>query len=130
MKQVLIIDDDPVCRELIREILQTIDLQVLEASDGRQAMEILEHHLPDLVLLDVQMPNDSGYRILENIRSDTRISSLCVAALTAYAMQGDRERGLSAGFNDYITKPVEVSTLRARVERLLNHKRACSAHYS
>lgn len=120
MKLVLVVDDDPVCRELVREALDGRDLQVLEASHGRQALEIIEQFRPDLVLLDIQMPNSSGYQVLERIRSDPELSSLRVAALTAYAMRGDREKGLSAGFDDYITKPIEVSTLRLQVETLLN----------
>lgn len=121
MRLVLVVDDDSVCRELIREALRGGDLEVLEASHGQQAFEIIEQCQPDLVLLDIQMPNDTGYKVLERIRSDPGLASLRVAALTAYAMRGDREKGLSAGFDDYITKPIEVSTLRLRVERLLNH---------
>jgi len=120
LKLVLVVDDDPVCRELVREALDGRDLQVLEASHGLQALEIIEQFRPDLVLLDIQMPNSSGYQVLERIRSDPALSSLRVAALTAYAMRGDREKGLSAGFDDYITKPIEVSTLRLQVETLLN----------
>ncbi len=124
MKQVLIVDDDPVCRELIREILLTLEVQVLEAPGGREALEILELHLPDLVLLDLQLPNDTGFKVLKRIRSDTRISSLRVAALTAFAMQGDREKGFAAGFDDYITKPIDVSAFRSSVDRLLKaHRR-------
>jgi len=120
MKLVLVVDDDPVCRELISEALRGRDLQVLEASHGRLALEMIGKRRPDLVLLDIQMPNSSGYKVLEYIRSDPALSSLPVAALTAYAMRGDREKGLSAGFDAYITKPIEVSSLRLEVDRLLN----------
>ena len=120
MKLVLVVDDDPVCRELISEALLGRDLQVLEASHGRLALEMIGKRRPDLVLLDIQMPNSSGYKVLEYIRSDPALSSLPVAALTAYAMRGDREKGLSAGFDAYITKPIEVSSLRLEVDRLLN----------
>jgi CheY-like chemotaxis protein len=120
MKLVLVVDDDPVCRELVREALAGKDLQVLEASHGRQALELIEQTRPDLVLLDIQMPSSSGYKVLEHIRSDPMLSSLRVAALTAYAMRGDREKGLSAGFDAYITKPIEVSALRLAVNGLLN----------
>ena len=119
MRRVLVVDDDMVCRELIREALHGDDLEVLEAAHGEQALEIIEQYRPDLVLLDIQMPNATGYAVLEQIRSDPRLASLRVAALTAYAMRGDREKGLSAGFDDYITKPIEVSILRLRVQRLL-----------
>jgi len=119
MKLVLVVDDDSVCRELVREALNGNDLQVLEASHGQGALEIIEQLRPDLVLLDIQMPNSTGYKVLEQIRSNPALASLRVAALTAYAMRGDREKGLSAGFDDYITKPIEVSALRLQVRRLL-----------
>jgi len=124
MKLVLVVDDDPVCRELVSEALHGRDLQVLEASHGRQAFEIIEQRRPDLVLLDIQMPNSSGYKVLEHIRSDPALSSIPVAALTANAMRGDREKGLSAGFDAYITKPIEVSSLRLQVDNLLKRRPA------
>ncbi len=120
MKKILVVDDNPVCRELMREALQGNGVEVLEACDGHQALQMIRQSPPDLVLLDLQMPPVSGYEVLAQIRSDPSTADIVVAALTAYAMRGDREKGLSAGFNDYITKPIDVANLRKSVERLLN----------
>jgi two-component system cell cycle response regulator DivK len=88
----------------------------VEASDGREALERIREMLPDLVLLDIQMPEMDGYQVLREIRNDPVLRNLRVVALTAFAMQGDRERALAAGFDDYLTKPVAVGRLKAQLE--------------
>jgi two-component system cell cycle response regulator DivK len=118
-KRVLIADDNPVSRELIREILEYDHYEVIEAGDGGEALEKLRHHRPDLALLDIQMPVKDGNTVIQEIRGDPQLSHLPVAALTAYAMQGDREKALALGFNAYITKPIEITDFRARVAELL-----------
>ena len=75
--------------------------------------------LPDLVLLDIQMPYLDGYAVLERLRSESRFRSLRVIAVTAFAMRGDREKALAAGFDGYITKPIRIADLRAQVECFL-----------
>ena len=119
-KTVLVADDNPVSRELIREILEYDQYEVIEAGDGGEALEKVRRHHPDLALLDIQMPVMDGNAVIREIRADPMLADLAVAALTAYAMQGDRERALAAGFNSYITKPIEISEFRAHVARLLN----------
>ena len=73
-----------------------------------------------MVLLDIQMPLLDGYAVLQQLRQDPRSAVLRVVALTAYAMQGDRERALSAGFDGYITKPIDIGELRSRLRELLS----------
>ncbi len=121
-KTVLIADDNPVSRELIREILEYDRYEVIEAGDGGEALAKLRAHPPDLALLDIQMPVMDGNAVIREIRADPALSRLPVAALTAYAMQGDRERALAAGFNSYITKPIEIPDFRAQVAKLLGKK--------
>lgn len=121
-KRVLIADDNPVSRELIREILEYDQYEVIEAGDGGEALEKVREHRPDLALLDIQMPVMDGNAVIREIRADPALSRLPVAALTAYAMQGDRERALAAGFNSYITKPIEIPDFRAQVARLLGKR--------
>jgi two-component system cell cycle response regulator DivK len=118
-KRVLVADDNPVSRELIREILEYDHYEVIEASDGGEALEKLRHHRLDLALLDIQMPVKDGNTLIQEIRADPQLADLPVAALTAYAMQGDREKALALGFNVYITKPIEITEFRARVAELL-----------
>ncbi len=115
-KRVLVADDNPAGRELVRESLAGHVTSIIEASDGREALEKIRKMLPDLVLLDIQMPEMDGYAVLHEIRSDPAIQGLRVVALTAFAMQGDRERALEAGFDDYLTKPVTVAKLKEQLE--------------
>ncbi len=115
-KRVVVADDNPAGRELVRESLAGHVGSIIEASDGKEALEKIREALPDLVLLDIQMPQMDGYAVLREIRSDPALRNLRVVALTAFAMQGDRERALEAGFDDYITKPVTVAKLKAQLE--------------
>ncbi len=119
MITVLVADDNLDSRELIREVLQSENCQVLEAADGKEALERTLLNRPDVVLLDVQMPVMDGFSVLQQIRQDPRCSSLPVAAVTANAMRGERERALAAGFDEYISKPIHPASLRNIVQRLL-----------
>ncbi len=120
VKRILIVDDNPASRELVREVLNAPTREVLEARQGQEALEMITALQPDLVLLDIHMPRGDGFSVLQRIRSDPRWSQLRVVAFTAFAMEGDRERALAAGFTDYITKPAHPAELRTIVERLLN----------
>ncbi len=115
-KRVLVADDNPAGRELVRESLAEHVSSIIEASDGREALDKIRETLPDLVLLDIQMPEMDGYAVLREIRSDPALRHLRVVALTAFAMQGDRDRALEAGFDEYLTKPVTVAKLKAQLE--------------
>ena len=115
-KRVLVADDNPAGRELVREALAGVVGSIIEAADGREALKKLRETLPDLVLLDIQMPEMDGYAVLREIRSDPALKRLRVVALTAFAMEGDRERAIEAGFDDYLTKPVTVAKLQAQLD--------------
>ena len=118
-KRVLVVDDNPVTRELIREVLDSPELQVLEAADGKEAFERILEAIPDLVLLDIRMPGQSGFDVLRQIKEDPRLDSTRVLAFTAFAMHEERRRALAAGFDGYITKPINPSELRKQIESLL-----------
>ena len=115
-KRVLVADDNPAGRELVREGLSGLASSIIEAADGREALEKIRVTLPDLVLLDIQMPELDGYAVLREIRNDPTLQGIRVIALTAFAMQGDREHALEAGFDDYLTKPVTVTKLKALLD--------------
>ncbi len=119
LKTILIADDNPESRELVRDTLAAEAWRLLEASQGYEALETVRRTMPDLVLMDIQMPIMDGYAVLKEMRRDPGIASIPVVALTALAMQGDRERAIAAGFDDYITKPIDPASLRKRVHRLL-----------
>jgi CheY-like chemotaxis protein len=119
MSRILVADDNDASRELIREVLEMSGYDVIEAADGRDAVTMVRESPPDLVLVDIQMPRLDGYGVLRELRADPLLAGLPVVALTAYAMQGDRERALDAGFDDYITKPLEIAALRLQLKRFL-----------
>jgi two-component system cell cycle response regulator DivK len=120
MKQVLVVDDKASSRELIRTVLENSGYTVSEAADGLEALRIAQQILPDLILLDLQMPALDGFGALKQLRADPRFAALPVIALTASAMQGDREKALAAGFTSYISKPVTLTALRTELARLLS----------
>jgi CheY-like chemotaxis protein len=121
--RVLVADDDPQMRRLIRIVLQREGFEVLEANDGLDALELIEQSTVDLVILDVEMPRLNGLGVLEEIRSQMRTASLPVIILTA--LQDDtEEKALDLGAQDYLTKPVQTRSLVARVRAVL--KRAKS----
>ena len=120
---VLIAEDDPVNRKLFTDLLRILGCAVLEAANGREAIELVRSHGPDLVLMDIQMPVMGGIEATQIIRADPKIARTCVVALTACVMAGDQERILAAGCDDFITKPVEIQEFRSRVAHWLGRKR-------
>jgi CheY-like chemotaxis protein len=122
MKQILIVEDKPASRELLRTVLERQGYGVIEAEDGEDALVKLKDFLPDLVLLDLQMPARNGYDVLKEMRKDDRLASVPVVAITANAMPEDREKVAAAGFNGYIAKPVALARLREEVHRLIGDK--------
>lgn len=119
MKKILIAEDRPSSRELIRTVLEGCGYIVVEAADGRQAVDVARRELPDLLIVDLQMPALDGLGVLAELRRDERFADVPIVALTASAMHGDRERALEAGFTEYITKPVNLRSLREELTRLL-----------
>lgn len=128
--RVLVADDNPTARELVRETLSDFVATLDEATDGREALGKIREAVrdrvpPDLVLLDIQMPEMDGFAALREIRQDPALRELRVVALTAFAMQGDRERALEAGFDDYITKPITLAKLKSQLD--LSNSRIAAA---
>lgn len=119
---ILIAEDDAASRELLAEILANLGYQVVQASDGGEALQKIEEADPELILLDIQMPVLDGIAVLWRLRGNPRFRDRPVIAVTAYAMRGDREQTLRAGFDGYISKPVNVAALRAEMERHLRTK--------
>lgn len=120
LPRILVVDDEADILDLLSELLGESGYEVVRASDGREAIRALFHAQPDIVLLDVAMPDLDGWQILERIREVTDIP---VLMLTARAGEDDKVRGLRAGANDYVTKPFSTRELLARIEALLRaHK--------
>ena len=122
MKTVLIAEDNAVNRELLRELLEIRGYAVTEACDGEEALHKITETQPDILLLDLSMPVLDGFGTIARIRSNPSSRSLPVLAVTAYAMQGDREKILTSGFDGYLSKPINPLALEQELERLLNKK--------
>jgi two-component system sensor histidine kinase/response regulator len=124
MKKIALVEDNPDNQLLMRAILSD-QFEVTAYETGMAALEGLAKDRPDLVLLDISLPEMDGTEVLRRIRADAALGQLPVVALTAHAMTGDRDRYLRAGFNDYVTKPiVDETILLTTIERWLNSREA------
>lgn len=119
MIRVLIAEDNAVNRELLRELLGLRGYTVLEACDGQEALRIIEQTPPELLLLDIGMPVMDGFAVIRRIRENPRLAKLPVVAVTACAMRGDQERILNSGFDGYLSKPINSSSLASELDRVL-----------
>jgi len=119
MKKILVAEDDPASREFLVEALGGLGYEVIEAQDGEEALRKALLSLPDLILLDIQMPLLDGYGVLRRLREDARFAATPILTLTAYAMPEEREKTLRAGFNAHLSKPLNVSLLRGEIARYL-----------
>jgi CheY-like chemotaxis protein len=116
---ILVVEDDPLSALLVRELLQHAGHRVDSAGNVEDAVAALGRQVPALVLLDIQIPGGGGIKVLEAIRADPGLRRLPVVAVTALAMAGDRERLLAAGFDAYVSKPIDRRRFLALVEGLL-----------
>jgi two-component system, cell cycle response regulator DivK len=116
-ERVLVVEDNSKNMKLFRDVLTATGYRTLEATTGAGAVELAAEHVPDLVLMDIQLPDFDGSEALSRLRADERTASIPVLALTAQAMHGDRERFLAAGFDGYVSKPVDVVELLGTVRQ-------------
>lgn len=124
MMRILVAEDNPINSELLRELLELRGHEVVEVANGWQALARIEQACPDLVMLDIQMPLLDGFGVIRNLRQNQRFAGLKIVALTAYAMEGDREKVMTAGFDGYLTKPIDTADLDEMLARLLNRPSA------
>jgi two-component system, cell cycle response regulator DivK len=117
-EQILVVEDNHLSMKLFRDVLHATGYSVLEATTGADAVQLAVEHAPALVLMDIRLPDANGVHTLSLLRSRERTASIPVLALTAEAMRGDPERFLAAGFDGYVSKPVDVVELVATVRRL------------
>lgn len=115
-EQILVVEDNEKNMKLVRDVLQASGYRMLEARTGGQGVELAIEHRPDLVLMDIRLPDIDGVEALRLLRANEDTALVPVLALTAQAMQGDRERFLAAGFNGYFSKPVDIADLVATVK--------------
>ncbi len=118
-KRILVVEDNPLNRYLVTFLLEQQGYEMLVAEDGAQALEMLESDIPDLILMDMQLPKVDGYEATRRIKTDGRFSSIPLVALTAHSMPRDRQRAVDAGCDEFVTKPVDGDGLLALVGKLL-----------
>jgi CheY-like chemotaxis protein len=120
--RVMIVDDEPDNLEVVAETLEFNGAQVKTAPDGKQALEALRDFPANLILTDLSMPVMNGWVLRSQVKSDPKLAELPVLALSAHAIAGDQERALEAGFDGYLTKPVNILTLVNDIRAALNQR--------
>ncbi|MGE5619950.1 MAG: response regulator transcription factor [Sphingomonadaceae bacterium] len=121
-KKLLLIDDEPAIRTLVRLVMEGDGWHVLVASDGNQGLALAREQHPDVILLDVALPDLSGLEVCRQLKSDPDTASIPVAMLTAMAQETDRRAAMSLGADDYVTKPWRPAALIAKVTSLLEKR--------
>jgi two-component system cell cycle response regulator DivK len=119
LKRVLIIEDNEANLYLTKFILEKNGYQVLEAREGIQGLELATKEKPDLILMDIQLPDIDGLEAVRRIRASKIDHEIPIVALTSYAMVGDKEKSLAAGCTGYIEKPINPDTFMAEIEKFL-----------
>lgn len=121
-KKILIVDDEPHILELVRVSLEEFDYLLIDAADGEEALAKVRQDPPDLVLLDVMLPKKDGFEVLRELKQDPATRSIPVVLLTARGLPDDRQRGLAAGADGYISKPFSPLKLLTEVQQFLDHE--------
>jgi len=122
VKTVLIIEDDRLSMVLFKDLLQAHGCHTIQSIDGLNTVQLTKEHHPDLILLDIKLPEISGLEHIKSLKADNDLKHIPVIAVTAFAMKGDKEKIFQAGFDGYISKPVTVSYFLREVKRFLTLK--------
>lgn len=120
MQDILVVDDNVINRQLAVYLLKKGGYNVYEAESGREAFDFLKKRTPDVILLDIQLPEMDGVEVLKRIRSNTFTKDITIIALTAYTMRGDKEKFEAAGFDGYLAKPIEPKTFARQILEIYN----------
>ena len=118
-ERILVVDDEPFILRSLSFVLRKAGFEVFEAKDGDEALSLIRATRPDLVFLDVMMPNRNGYEVLKEVKGDPELAATHVILLTAKGQESDRKKGLSLGADEYMTKPFSPSRITERVREIL-----------
>ncbi len=119
-KTVLVVEDNELNMKLFHDLLEAHGYNILQTKDGMDALRIAREHKPDLILMDIQLPEVSGLEVTKWIKEDENLKSIPVIAVTAFAMKGDEEKIRDGGCEAYIAKPISVTNFLETVRRFLN----------
>ena len=118
-KRILVVEDQPDNRQIIRDMLAPTDYEITEAEDGQQALEAIATQRPDLILMDIQLPIMDGYTAVSRIKADPALRSIPIIAVTSYALNGEEKKARAAGCDDYVPKPYSPRQLPAKIRQYL-----------
>ena len=119
-KTVLIVEDNELNMKLFHDLLEAHGYQTFEARTGPEALKLAAEHRPDLILMDIQLPEVSGLEVTQKIKDNAELADIPIIAVTAFAMKGDEERIRQGGCEDYIAKPISVASFLEKVKRYLD----------
>ena len=119
MKKVLIVEDNELNVKLFRDLLNVHGYETVQTRDGHMALSMVREHKPDLVLMDIQLPQISGLDIIKEIKADEELKNIPVVAVTAFAMKGDEDKIREGGCEAYISKPISVPSFLETVRNFL-----------
>jgi CheY-like chemotaxis protein len=118
-KKILVVEDNPTNMRVIRMVLRSMGYRLLEATDGEEALVVAMEGRPDLIVMDIQLPKIDGLEVTRRLRQSTEFRETPIIALTASAMEGDREKVIAAGCDEYISKPVNTRQFPQLVAEML-----------
>ncbi|MEC7703269.1 MAG: response regulator [Pseudomonadota bacterium] len=119
-KTVLIVEDNELNMKLFNDLLEAHNINTLQTKDGREVLDIAREKKPDLVIMDIQLPEVSGLEVTKWLKADEELKSIPVVAVTAFAMKGDEQKIREVGCDDYISKPISVAHFMEVVQKHLN----------
>jgi two-component system cell cycle response regulator DivK len=119
MKKILIVEDNELNMKLFNDLLETSGYETRQTREGLKAISIAKKFLPDLILMDIQLPEVSGLEVAKWIKDDDNLSNIPIVAITAFAMKGDQERILDGGCEAYLSKPISISTFLDTIGNLI-----------
>jgi two-component system cell cycle response regulator DivK len=118
-KTALIVEDNALNLKLMRDLLEASDIATLQTKDGTRALEMVREHRPDIILMDIQLPDVSGLDVTRQLKADAELRDIPIIAVTALALRGDEERVMEAGCDAYISKPISVASFLQEVRKFL-----------
>ncbi len=118
-RRILIVEDTEDNRRIMRDLLSNAGFDIVEAHDGQAAIAAAANHVPDLILMDIQLPVLNGYEAIRRIKADPKLQSIPIVAVTSYALTGDKESARAAGCDRYVAKPFSPRQLLATIRELL-----------
>ena len=122
LRKILIVEDNDDSREFVVKVLKNKGYQIIEAIDGEEALSKAQTEEPHLILMDISIPKIDGFEVTKKLKGMDEFKNIPIVALTAHAMKGDREKFISAGFEGYISKPIDVRELPEQVRNFLRGK--------